>query len=80
METPHEPVEFVCLLGRPPREWDHPNGKQLVENTLSVQGARYVHYDALLENAFQAYKDYLKKAKVVDRLGEVIRAIDDFGK
>ena len=30
-------------------------------------------------NAFQAYQDYLKKGKVVDRLGEVIKAIEDFG-
>ena len=72
-------TRILPASGNPPRESSNPDGKRLVEDTLSVQGARYVNYDELLENAFQAYQDYLKKGKVVDRLGEVIKAIEDFG-
>ena len=76
--TPHEPIEFVCLMGRPPSEWSNPNGQALVEDTLKVQNARYVNYDELLTNSYQAYSDYLRQAKVVKGLGKVIGAIDDY--
>ena len=78
--TPHEPIEFVCLMGRPPSEWSNPNGQALVEDTLKVQNARYVNYDELLTNSYQAYSDYLRQAKVVKGLGKVIGAIDDYAK
>ena len=74
----HEPVEFVCLLGEAPIEWDSPDGPNAVENTLRGNNARYVTYDALLDNSFQAYQDYLERARIVDRLGKVIKAIDDY--
>ena len=45
----HEPVEFICLLGKPPREWSNPDGKRLVEDILNVQAARYVNYDELVD-------------------------------
>ena len=78
MGTPHEPFEFVCLMGRPPSEWSNPDGQALVEDMLKVQNARYVSYDELLENSYQAYSDYLRQAKVVKGLGKVIGAIDDY--
>lgn len=76
--NPHEPVEFVCLLGKAPMEWRDPDGKRTVENVLGVLNARYVNYDALLDSAFQAYHNYLERAKIVDSLGEVISAIEDY--
>ena len=68
----------MCLLGRPPTEWDEPGGREEVEQTLRVQNARYVDYDELLENASQAYSDYTKKRKTVDRLGRLIDDIDNY--
>ena len=76
---PHEPVEFVCLLGEPPVEWEGTDGKKTVEDTLDVLNARYVNYDELLENSFQAYSDYLQRARLMDRLGDVIDAIENYG-
>ena len=75
----HDPmVEFVCLLSKPPTEWDNPNGQKLVEDVLGAQNARYVNYDSLLENAFQAYSDYQEKTKKIERLGNVIGAIENY--
>ena len=76
--TPHEPVEFVCLLGKAPSEWDDADGKRTVEEVLGAHHARYVNYDELLENSFQAYSDYLQRAKMLDCLGQVISAIDNY--
>ena len=75
---PHEPVEFVCLLGKPPNEWDDDNGKETVEKVLKADNARYVNYDELLDHSYQSYSDYLKQAELIDRLGKVIGAIDNY--
>ena len=71
-------VEFVCLLGKAPTEWDNPNGQKLVEDVLGAQNARHVTYDSLLENAFQAYSDYQEKTEKIERLGNVIEAIENY--
>lgn len=76
--TPHEPVEFVLLLGEPPREYANPGGQQRVDGALKPFGARIVFYEELLRNARQAYQDYLKKRAFVDKLDEVIKAIEDY--
>lgn len=74
----NEPIEIVCLLGKPPTEWDTTGGRDIVEGTLRVLQARYVNYEELLENASQAYSDYMKRRKSVDRLGEIIRQIEAY--
>ena len=76
--TPHEPIEIVFVLGKVPREWANPGGKGRVIDQLKTNRARVVFYDGLLANAEKAYRDYLSRRKVVDTLGEVIAAIDDY--
>lgn len=76
--TPHEPVEIVFVLGQEPREWSNPNGKTRVINQLKENRARIVFYDQLLNNAEKAYSDYLAQRGVVDTLGQVIAAIEDY--
>lgn len=77
----NEPIEIVCLLGRPPTEWETVvRGREIVEGTLRVLQARYVNYEELLQNASQAYSDYLKQRRSVDRLSEIIREIDEYAR
>lgn len=73
-----EPIEIVCVLGKPPREWSDYGGPEVVRKTLEAQDARYVHYDQLLHNAFEAYSDYSEKQKHVSRLAQVIRNIENY--
>jgi signal transduction histidine kinase len=74
----HEPVEIVLLLGKIPTEVQDPVAKKNAIQTLAVQNARIVYYDELLENAGKAYQDYFDKRKLVDKLAEVMAAIDDY--
>ena len=76
--TPHEAVEIVFVLGAEPREWKNPGGKERVLQSLVPNRARVVFYDQLLVNAEKAYSDYLAHRGVVDTLGAVISAIDDY--
>jgi hypothetical protein len=74
----HEPIALVFLLGRPPSEWGNPGGQSRGEQALEALRARIVYYDQLLDGAFRSYKDYLARRGVVDRLGAVIQAIEDY--
>ncbi len=74
----NDPIEFICLLGKEPQEWNNPRGKETVEKVLAAQNARYVNYDDLLESAYKSYSDYLQRAKKLDHLGKVIEAIDNY--
>lgn len=76
--TPNEPVEIVLLLGKEPAEWANLGGRERAEQVLRTYRARIVFYDRLLRDAYSAYDDYMKGRQVVDRLAEVMRAIDDY--
>ena len=76
--TPHQPIEIVILLGKHPSEWNNPGGKKRVQDVLASYGARFVLYDELLHNAFEAYSDFEKKRRTIDRLQDVIKAIEDY--
>jgi hypothetical protein len=74
------PIEIICLVGKPPPEWNDASGtgRKGVEDSLRTVDARIVFYDELLTNAEQAYGDYLDAHIKVDKLWGVFAAIDDF--
>jgi Histidine kinase-, DNA gyrase B-, and HSP90-like ATPase len=72
------PIEIICVLGKPPPEWNTATGPTGVSKSLSAVDARVVFYDELLGNAQQAYADYLEAHVKIDRLWHVFQAIDDF--
>ena len=71
-------IEIVCILGTPPREWELFTERQRIEDLLKVNNARFITYDNLLDSAFEAYTDYSKKQKRVDRLSQIVNEIDDY--
>lgn len=73
-----EPVEFILLLGKRPREWDTDDGKERSKKLLAAYNARIVYYDELLEDAQHMYRDYLKKNQAVTHLAKVIEAIENY--
>ncbi len=74
------PIEIICLVGKPPPEWNDSSGTgpKGVIDSLKTVDARLVFYDELLTNADQAYGDYLDAHVKLDKLWEVFNAIDDF--
>jgi len=73
---PHEPFEFICIVGRRPRDWADPNGRETSERILEPLNARIVMYQELLQNAHGAYKAYLDRSEQAGRIYDLIRAID----
>ncbi|MGO9267965.1 MAG: ATP-binding protein [Candidatus Binataceae bacterium] len=72
------PLEIVCLLGKPPPEYETATGPAGVQKSLAAVDARIMFYDELLNNAQQAYADYLEAHVKIDKLWSVFQAIDDF--
>ena len=74
------PIEIICLVGKPPPEWNDATGTgpKGVADSLKSVDARIVFYDELLTNAQQAYGDYLEQHIKTDKLWGVFEAIDNF--
>ena len=75
MGKDNEPLEIVCVIGRELREWkDYPDGEIRSRASLQAYNARVVNYDELINNALQAYQDYVDSS---ERVGRVYRLIQD---
>ena len=77
-DYPDWPLDIVCLVGEPPREWRLEGGRKDVEATLSSVNARLMFYDQLLDHSRRAYADYLEKHKKIDKLWNIFEGINDF--
>lgn len=77
-DYPNWPLDIICLVGKPPREWRQDHGKVDVANILSAVDARLMFYDQLLDYSLRAYADYLEEHKKIDRLWQIFEGIDDF--
>ena len=77
-DYPDWPLDIVCLVGKPPREWRRERGGEDVEATLNSVNARLMFYDQLLDHSRRAYADYLEKHKKIDKLWKIFEGINDF--
>ena len=74
----NEPLEFVCVIGRRLRGWDDtPDGEERSRRALEAWNARVVMYDELIQNALEAYQDYVDKAQEAGRVYSLITSIED---
>ena len=64
-------IEVVFVLGKPlGEEKDNPDRVKASMAAVSP-GSRIVHYDALIHGAQNAYSEYLKKSKELDKLEKI---------
>ena len=68
-------LEIICVIGKPLRDWSDPDGREQSARGLEAFNARVVMYDALIENAQQAYRDYLERRREAGRVHELITSI-----
>ena len=72
----HEPIEIICVLGRRPRDWDiTPGSEERHRASLEAFNARIVMYDELINNALEAYQDYVDRAEEAGRVYQLIKSI-----
>ena len=74
----NEPLEFICVIGKRPPDWDdRSNGRRVSQETLGAINARIVMYDELIQNALEAYQDYVDRAEEAGRVYRLIRSIEN---
>ncbi len=76
LDRSNEPIEIICVVGQPLKDWDEPNGKEESAETLAAKNTRVVLYEELLENAYKSYQDFLVKKKEAGRVLNLIKSID----
>ena len=76
-DEPHPNIDTVCVIGRDLRDWGNPRGREESEATLRAKGIRVVTYQALIENAHRAYKDFLERSKEAGRIIGLLGRIED---
>ena len=71
-------LEFVCVIGRRLSDWDDsPTGEVRSRESLRALSARLVSYDELIENALQAYQDYVDSGQEAGRVYRLIQEISE---
>ena len=74
----NEPLEMVCVVGKRLRDWDDSlSGEKRSRESLRALNARIVSYDELIENALQAYQDYVDRGQEAGRVYRLIQEISE---
>lgn len=71
----HEPVEVVCLLGKPCSNWTDKGEEKKARDLFDRMGVRIVMYQQLIENAYKNYEAFLNKKQELGRISKLIRSI-----
>ena len=70
------PIEIVCVIGRPLIDSDTPGMSQAATDSLKGINTRIVTYQELIDNALNAYRDYVERNKEAGRIYELIKSIE----
>ena len=71
-----EPVDIVCIVGTPLKQWTDPRARARLENTLEQQNIRIVSYQELIDNAYQSYQEFLEANEEAGRVYELVKNIE----
>jgi hypothetical protein len=72
----NEPLEIICLVGKPLTDWDSPKAKEESIESLEKTHVRVLLYRELIENAYNNYILFLEKNKESAKLAQLIERID----
>lgn len=68
--------EILFVVGKPIDNMDSIDNRETVDKLMKTLNARVVYYKELIENAYQAYKEYLNANKETQPLIELFSKID----
>ena len=72
----HEPVDVVFITGDEPTDWYDEDSTKEKQDSLKSQNMRVLQYKELLNDAEDAYKQYLEKQEEVGEIAEIIDSIE----
>jgi hypothetical protein len=71
----NEPVEIVCIVGKPLTQWENPEQQERSKQMLASQNIRVVLYQELIEDAYRSYRAFLDKHEEAGSVYELIKNI-----
>ena len=72
----NEPVEVVCIVGKPLSQWTDTEREERSKRTMAEQNVRVVLYNQLIEDAYRSYQAFLDKNQEAGRVHRFIRNIE----
>ena len=72
----NEPVEVVCIVGKPLSQWTDTEREERSKRTMAEQNVRVVLYNQLIEDAYRSYQAFLDKNREAGRVYRLIRHIE----
>ena len=72
----NEPVEVVCIVGKPLSQWTDTEREERSKRTMAEQNVRVVLYNQLIEDAYRSYQAFLDKNREAGRVYRLIRDIE----
>jgi len=72
----NEPVEVVCIVGKPPSDWSSEEERQRSVKSLESFNIRIVRYFELIEDAYRAYQEFLDQNEKAGRISKLIEDIE----
>ena len=73
-----EPIEVICLIGKPCTDWSDPTIEKDSREGLEKQHIRIILYRELIEDTYRKYKAYLEKSEEAGRVTKLIQSIEEF--
>ena len=72
----NEPVEIVCLVGRPLEGWDDADQKERSIKTMAQENVRVMLYNELIEDAYRNYSAFLNLQHDHGRVYRLVQNLD----
>ena len=72
----NEPIEVVCLVGKPLRDWEDPEREDESRRSMAAKNTRVVLYQELIENAYRSYQTFLDQNREAGRVYQLIKDIE----
>ena len=77
-ESPLQPLELICVIGRDLRGWEDPAEREVTARTLDSIGARVVTYQQLIRDSQANYKEFIERNAEAGRISELVREIGEW--
>ena len=75
VEKGDAPIEVVCLIGCPLKDYSDKNGKENSKKMLEIHSASVITYKQLIDEAYEKYFAYTEKSKEAGDLRKLLNSI-----
>lgn len=72
----HEEIECIFICERLPSSWNDTTNKTQEQRALKAMNIRVLTYDKLIEQSYNAYKEYMDKDQENGRILKILKEID----